>query len=348
MSTASEPLRGRRLLAWCLGTAAAAALLLASFAPLFDPGRLHVQDMYVDQVGYINTARTLAESGVLQNGVIFPSRLDAPRFHVHMPGHSTMLALSYLVFGFGVWTTLLPSLIGFVLSSVGTFLIGNRLGGRTSGALGALLFMLFPANITYAFTAMAEMTFTCACVSVVALFVYLPQRRRWIAPPLLLIAPFLFRESGAFLILPLALMVLRDSGPLRAAASVFGSVASLWLVNRWQIASGKLAASLAWVSDGRYNYGDAFAEPPARLSASEWLDALGHNTARNLDLLSESLRQRPGELMPWCMYVLFAIAGLALLGGVLSRRARPFALGAGGLMLLVFVLSVTLYDVKLH
>jgi len=339
---------GRTLLFWCLGIAALAVLVLTAYASLFQPSRFHVQDMYVDQAGYIMTARILAETGELRNGVLFPAQLDDPSFHVHMPGHSLTLSLFYRLFGFGVFQSLLPSLVSFVLAAVGTFLIGNRLDGRASGAFAAALFVLFPANVAYAFTAMAELTFTLACVATVALFVHLPARRRWLAPPLLLVLPFLFRESGAFLIVPLALLVLREHGLPRAAATTLGSIASLWLVNRWQIASGKLAASLAWVTGGGYNYGDAFADPAPGLSASQWFDALARNVERNLAILEETFAKSPGELMPWCLYVMFGLAAIAIAGGAVRARRSPFALGAGLLMLLVFVLSVALYDVKLH
>ena len=344
----SERVTGRALAGWCAGVAGLAALVLALYGPLFEPSRLHVQDMYVDQVGYVRTARLLADTGELRNGALFPSQLERPAFYVHMPGHSATLALAYAAFGWSVFATLLPSLVSFVLAAVGTFLIGNRVGGRWSGGLAALTFCLFPANVAYAFTAMAELTFTLACVLAVALFLHLPARRRWLAPPLLLVVPFLFRESGAFLIVPLALVVLRECGWLRAGAATLGSVVTLGLVNRWQIASGKLAASLAWVTEGSYNYGDAFPEPRPSLSAAQWVEALASNTARNLDLLGEAFAKRPGELMPWCLFALFALAGVASVGGALRFRRAPFALGAGLLMLLVFVLSVTLYDVKLH
>jgi hypothetical protein len=84
------------------------------------------------------------------------------------------------------------------------------------------------------------------------------------------------------------------------------------------------------------------------MSASEWFAALGDNVERNLGLLEQHFAKDPGELMPWCLYAMFAIAAVAVVGGATRARRAPFALGAGLLMLLVFVLSIALYDVKLH
>lgn len=338
----------RRQLPWILGVAGFAVLVLLAYAPLFKLDRLHVQDMYVDQAGYITTARLFADTGRFENGIILPSQILADSYHVHMPGHSTVLALSYLVFGFSVLSTLLPSLIGYVLTTVCAFLIGDRLYGRRAGALSAALVALFPANIVYAYTAMAEMTFTASVALATTVFVYLrPERRTW-APCLLLTVPFLFRESAAFVILPMALMILRERGLLRASLASGATVASLWLVNRWQIASGKVAASLAWVTEGGFNYANAFAKPPEPLSGSEWLAKLGENVDRNLHLLDLAFDKRPGELMPWCLVMLFVLAGLALIAGMTRIRREGFALGAALLLVLLFGLSVALYDVKLH
>jgi hypothetical protein len=345
---APEKEPGRGLAVWILLVAAFAVTVLLVHAPLFKLDRLHIQDMYVDQAGYITTARILADTGELRNGILLPSQIENEGFHVHMPGHSASLAASYVLFGFGVLQTLLPNLLSFVLATVGVFLIGQRLYGRRAGALAAALFALFPANIVYAFTAMAELTFTAAVVTAFLVFVHLPRRWQPFAACVLLIGPFLFRESGAFVILPMALLILRARGIGAAVLASGLSVASLYLVNRWQIANGKIAASLAWVTEGGFNYGDPFAPPPEPLSTSQWFDAVGNNFARNLHLLGKHFEKSPGELMPWCLYVLFAIAAIALVAGILRIRRDLFPLGAALLLALVFLLSVALYDVKLH
>jgi hypothetical protein len=48
-----------------------------------------------------------------------------------------------------------------------------KLYGKYVATAAALLFVFFPANITYALTAMAEMTLVAAAVIAFAIFVYL-------------------------------------------------------------------------------------------------------------------------------------------------------------------------------
>jgi len=341
-------LRGLPLLFWALTIAVAAGWILALFSSLYKPERLHVQDMYVDQLGYITTARWLHDTGELRNGVLIPSQVANPDFRPYMPGHFYALAASYSVLGFSTFSTLLPSLASYVLVAVGLFLVGNKLYGPWSGTLAAFAFALYPADITYAFTAMAELTFTLAGLTAIAVFLHLPRRLWPFAPPVLLVLPFLFRESGAFLIVPLALLVWRARGPWWAALATGGSVVSLKLINAWQIADGKLAASLAWVTTDGFNYNDAFPPPAPELSTSALLSAIGDNTVRNLGLLKELLADWPGELMPVGLIVILALVPLLLIGGAVRWRADPVPLGAGLLLLLVLTLALTLYDAQAH
>lgn len=343
-----ESARGRSLVLGALAAALFAALWLAANAGLYNLDQLHVKFMYVDQAGYILSARILAATGELKNGVVFPAQIDSPDFYVHMPGHVVALATSYALFGWGIAQTLLPSVVGYVLGAVLVFLVGNRLYSLRAGLIATLLFCAFPANVAYSFTAMAELTFTCACIAAIAAFVHLPPRLLAWGPPLLLVLPFLFRESAAFLILPMAWCIVRVQGWRGAALASAGSVASLWAVNRWQIASGKVAASLAWVTEGSFNYGDAFAEAPEPLAAGEWLPALWKNVVLNLRHLEGHVSTFPGELMPWALYGALGIATLAFGLGLPRRRVDPFAFGAGVLMVFVVLLAVTVYDAKAH
>jgi 4-amino-4-deoxy-L-arabinose transferase-like glycosyltransferase len=340
--------RGKALLLWCVAAAGIAAIVLAANAPLYNIGQLHTKFMYVDQAGYILSARILAATGELKNGVVFPAQIDNPDFYVHMPGHVVALATSYRLLGWGIFQTLLPSMLAYIAGAVGVFQIGNRLYGSRAGLLAATLFALFPANIAYGFTAMAELTFTCACILALVIFVHVGRRLLPFAPPILLALPFLFRETGAFLIIPMALCVLHVRGWRSAAGASLGSVVTLWTLNRWQIASGKVAASLAWVTEGSFNYGNAFAEPPPALTMGGWLAALGDNIGLNLRHLQGHVSQFPGELMPWALYGVALVLLPVLWIGIARRKRDPFALGAGLLMVFVAVLAVTVYDAKAH
>ena len=265
-----------------------------------------------------------------------------------MPGHVVLLAASYALFGFGVLSSLLPSLLAYVVATAGVFLLGNRLYGVRAGALAAVLFAFFPANLVYSFIAMADVTFVAAGVLAMTAFVHLPRRWLPLGPPLLLVLPFLFRETGAFLVLPMALCVLRVRGLVPAVFASAASVVSLWAVNRWQTASGKLQASLAWVTEGGFNYGDAFAPPPRELTGSEWVEALLANAGLNLGYLREQFGTWPGELVPLAL-VAFALLMLGTSAVALGRLHRdPFALGAAGLMVFLTLLALFAYDAKTH
>ena len=341
-------LRGLPLLFWTLTVALAAGWLLTLLSGPFQPDELHVQDMYVDQLGYITTARILSDTGELRNGVLIPSQIENPRFRPYMPGHFYALAASYGTLGYGTFPTLLPSFVSYVLVAALVFLVGNRWYGRWAGALATALFALHPAVITYSFTAMAELTFTAAGMLALAAFAALPRRAWTFAPPLLLAIPFLFRETGAFLIIPLGLLIWRARGLVAALLATGGSVVTLKLINSWQIADGKLAASMAWVTRGGFNYDDAFAPPEPDLSIGEFLAAVGNNTDRNLGLLKTLLSDWPGELMPIGLVLVLAVLPLLLIGGLARRRSDPFPLGVGLLLLLVLGLTLTIYDVQAH
>jgi len=353
MSATNSP-EVRPARASALGAAAAvvvAAAILALYTPLFQPWRLHVHDYGIDQLGYITSARVFADTGELRNGVLMPSQIDNPGFRVHMPGHTSLLAASYRLLGWGAWPTVLPGLASYLLTVLLTFLTGARLYGRPAGVLAATLVALFPAQIAYAFTAMAEPTFGLAAMAAISAFVFLPLRLRPWALPLLLAGPFLFRESGAFLALPLGILLLRSHGVMRTSLSLAASVAVLFLLNRWQIATGKVAASVAWISAGGFNYRDATASAP-ELSAFEWLSALLANTGRNSSLIGKQLVDLPGELIPACLVALVLLAFTTIAGGARRRlptgRRDVFPLAAGLLMLLVMTLTVVLYDAQHH
>ena len=195
----------------------ATGVLLALAAPLVDLSRLHLGLLsFNDQVGYVAIARRLLDEGSLNASIIYPSTLlqGASRDYLYMPGHYFVLAASYFLFGFGAWQSLLPNLAAYALSALGVYLIAQRLYDRNVGLTAAILFLLFPPNIVYAFSAMSEMTRLAASVLAVGVFVYLPPRWRFWSGPWLLAIPVFFRETELSL-LPLMALLLNDQ-PLRA------------------------------------------------------------------------------------------------------------------------------------
>jgi hypothetical protein len=164
-----------------------------------------------DAVGYTTAARSLLDSRRIVAHIVYPSLLSqeaATKSVLYMPGYYYVLAAWYRLIGFGATQSILCSNALYVLSAVCTYLMGLRFYNRRTALLAALFFMIFPANLYFASTAMSEMAVVASAALALCAFVHLPQRwMAWLGPVLLLL-PFLFRETGAFLALPMAVILL--------------------------------------------------------------------------------------------------------------------------------------------
>src|SRR5262249_3929997 len=150
-----------------------------------------------DQVGYITTARKLAETGRLSSSCHYPSLLSqqTTKDYLYMPGFYCLLAGSYRLFGYGVLQSELPSLVCCAASTLLTYRVAPRVYGRRVGLLASLLVAAYPPHLVFAFTAMMETPVVAAAMAALCAFVYLPRERRPYLTPLVLIIPFLFRET---------------------------------------------------------------------------------------------------------------------------------------------------------
>ena len=302
-------------LAGCLAVALVASLILLSLSQLQDLDRLHVSGQAVglnDQAGYITTARWLADTGELRSHLIYPAYVDEPRWRLYMPGQYCALAAAYKVFGDSPLTWRIPGLVSFIVASLGVFLIGRRLFDSAAGFVAAGLFMLLPINGAFAFTAMPQLPFIAVGVSAFCAFCYLPERSRALWVPLLLVPPFLFRETGALLVIPMAWLSMRASRFGRfgsAVISVGGSVLLLAAVLAWQIRSGKGALPLNVALTGGFNYRDAFAEP-ATASLAELAVSLPRYAAHNLSVLSSNATSQWMAVEPVLLLILTGVIGL--------------------------------------
>ena len=330
--------------------AVAAVFVLLSYSAAFDPSRLHVfglESRLNDQAAYVTTARILADTGELRNGLVYPPFVDNPRSRIYMPGHYVTLALSYRLFGWSVFSSLLPSLAAFVVATVGVFWIGSRLYGATAGVLAGLIFLFFPPNIVFAFTAMAELTFVAAGVLVFAVFLWVPPRLRFYVAPLLLGVPFLYRETGALLLLPMCTLALAEPPGKRvrfALATLLGSVALLLVLYQWQAASGREAPPLTWITHGGFNYNDAAMPPAPDLSGAEWVGAILDNSLRNVRALGRSVFSAPAGFEALGLAGMLATSLLLAVGGLFRVRNDPFPAAAGGVVLASLASIVVLYD----
>ena len=308
----------RRDLLACAAIAVAATLVLLALAPVYQVEHFYVANqslMSNDQVGYLTTARWLAETGELRSHLIYPAFVREPRWRLYMPGQYYVLAAGYLLFGDGPIAWRLPAMIGFVLASVGLYLIGRRFHGASAGAAAALLFMAFPPVVAFAFTAMPQLPFTAACVTAFCVFSYLPVRWRTWSIPILLTGPFLFRETGSFLVIPMAVVSLATGGRRewrRVFAALACSVLLLYGLLAWQISSGKGALQL----DGSgFNYANAFSPPAPPMTVARYVQSLSANLSRNMGVLQRhATRDRYRVLHPTLF--LCALALLAIIRGV--------------------------------
>ena len=310
--------RSRLLRSPALGSALVAllaVLVLLTLAQLQDLDRLHVGGQTLglnDQIGYITTARWFADTGELRSHLIYPAYVDEPRWRLYMPGQYCVLAAAYKAFGDHPLTWRLPALVSFVMASVGVFLIGRRIFSGAAGLVAAILFMLLPINGAYAFTAMPQLPFCAAGVLSFCAFCYLPERTRAFWVPLLLVPPFLFRETGALLVIPMAWLSMhpgRASRVGRLLASVGGSMVLLAAVLAWQIHSGKGSLPLDVALTEGFNYADAFS-PAGAASLAELLGALPSYALRNLSTMLSSATSRWMAFEPLIVMLLAAILGL--------------------------------------
>ena len=343
-------------------------LLLGSrFVDLGEISIHGMRDTLNDQVGYISVARNFLQTGQLESSIIYPSFLGqvATKSYLYMPGHYFALAASYKLFGFGVWQSLLPSMVAYVVAGLAVLFAASRLYGRRIGIGAAVLFLLCPLNLVYALTAMAEMTLIAAATLAFALFVHLPTRWRVLVGPVLLILPLLFRETGVLVAVPmLALIGIRRDG-LRLRASVlfvFATAVVALALLRSDISIGRPSLFLVNIfsANDMAVYGDAFSLQAIHPTLAQWIHvpfAKAWFNARQLGTLLAS------DARPWMLFSaaswpdsaesIFEATGLALvisgipLGAVagLWRRRDPFSIGTAALIGTLVIAVLFVYTV---
>jgi 4-amino-4-deoxy-L-arabinose transferase-like glycosyltransferase len=368
--------RGDNPVAWldCLWVALAAIAVLAAGALRMDVSPLHVTALN-DQVVYVSVARNLAERGVFDGNILYPATLwqGARRSFIQMPGQMLALAASFKLFGFGTLQAMLPSLAAYVASAVCLFWIGARRYGRASGFLASAWLMAVPAQLYFAFTAMAESTLVAAALLALAGFLALPPAWRPVAGPLLLALPFVCRETGALMVLPMIGAVATTPGWDRrrrlAGAGLCLALAVAWLgaIAASPLAAGRpsvLRANLLGATD-RYVYYDAAGQRAfAAATAGDLARGVAANVRHNLSILwhgalawtslhGEDARARAVSLL-WGrafgkesgLHWTLAMAGMVACLLVGGRRPRDgFALGAAAMALAAMLLVVAVYNV---
>lgn len=330
-----------QLLLDSIGLVGIGTVILLIGAQLIDTSRIHVSLLsFNDQVGYIATARGLVDTGVATGHLIFPSMLfqNASKSYSYMPGHYYALALFYRLFGYGVWQSLLPNLLSLLLTVVCTYLIAVRWFRRGTALLAALIVLLFPAHLVYAFSAMSELTRLAVTTLALCVFVYLPTRRQPWLGPLLIVPAFLFRETGALLLLPMGLFILFATPRLNWRPAVLFAVLSVVLVGLTFIsplAAGRQSLVPSFVFDRSYTtmYTDALAvQAQGTRSWLSWGYALLIKFVGNIFSIGKNFISEGTSFLMLSLAAIFVGTGIATESGFKHKNlfflaSALFALG---------------------
>ena len=122
-------------------------------------------------------------------------------------------------------------MVAMVIAGIALFLSGSGCNGRDTATIATFrVFLLFPANIVYAVTAMSETTLIAAALVAFAIFVHLPFKWRVGMGPLLLVLPLIVRETGIVIAIPFAFMIWAGGGTWRTRATLLFTLLSTLVV----------------------------------------------------------------------------------------------------------------------
>ena len=352
-----EALRMRNILADLLGIVLTATLIL--IAGNSAVGRRQIRGIVDnDAVGYVTAARHLANTGEIVSHVIYPSTLSQPvtKTRLYMPGYYWNLAAIYKLFGYGMRQSLFVSEFAYTLGAVCTYLIGMRFFDRKTALVAAGFFLVYPANIYFAQTAMAETSVVAAAAVAFCGFVHLPRRwMPWVGP-LFVLLPFLYRETGAFLAVPMAVVLLMSPGSAgRGYLHNFGqaglflglSIVLLGALYASPVSKGRPSLITLDIflpdADAERIYRDSVAWDELKPTPREWRQTLARRFVENCKAMLRRYDRRKREAtIPMTLPLLAAIP-IGLAWGIWKRD--PIALGASALLLVTLCFVCTFYSV---
>jgi len=334
-----------------IGVACLAVSVLILSYVLLDAGVLHVSALGMalsDQVGYLQMARNFAENGNLESGVIYPSTLnqEASRSYLYMPGYYVFLGLSMKLFGGEA--ILLPGYLSFVAAALCLYLIGSRLYRRAVGLIAAVLFCLFPSHVIFANTVMSEVPFLAATLLAFCLFVYTPEKYKFYAPPLLLALPFVFRETGALLVIPMMLMLVdwkNSQYALKMCGTLLASIMVLVLIYSLDFSSGRPSLLAPTLLSGGFSaiYSDAFWMPPLDLSWMDYSRFMMINLTQNVGQMAKGIQNDFLTFEVLTLVMTFSLAVMLMMHPILLKKWDPLLVGVILMLAATLALILTLY-----
>ncbi|MFE3609699.1 hypothetical protein [Streptomyces goshikiensis] len=250
--------------------------------------------------------------------------------------HGLYYLLMHGVFGLwdgGLWALRLPSVAATALAAAGVAAIGHRLAGERAALCAGAVYAVLPPVQMYA----QEGRSYALVAAAVAWATYLMLRERWVAYTVVLLLGCWLHEFAVLALLAHAFTAGRSRGWRWSAGVVLALLLPLAVVSVRQA-----ERQLGWL--GRPSWQDWAAY--AVVAAAALLLARGAErelvrVALPLVLLPPGLLMVISLINPWYVdrYVLYALAGLALLAGARLARARArWAWAAVAALLVPFAL----------
>ncbi|MFF4453575.1 hypothetical protein [Streptomyces goshikiensis] len=250
--------------------------------------------------------------------------------------HGLYYLLMHGVFGLwdgGLWALRLPSVAATALAAAGVAAVGHRLAGERAALLAGVVYAVLPPVQMYA----QEGRSYALVAAAVAWATYLMLRERWVAYTVVLLLGCWLHEFAVLALLAHAFTARRARGWRWSAGVVVTLLLPLAVVSVRQA-----ERQLGWL--GRPSWQDWAAY--GVVAAASLLLARGAErelvrVALPLVLLPPGLLMVVSLINPWYVdrYVLYALAGLALLAGARLARARAWwAWGLAAALLVPFAL----------
>ncbi len=249
-------------------------ILILFFFFFFDANNLHFVPPFLnDQMGYISVARHLIDYGhfILEGkfqgigSMVMPGLLNETNSRLYMPGFYIFLSISYWAFGDHSYSFILPSMISYLGTIALIYIVVKKLYDLKTAILSSLIFMFFPFNLLFATLAMSEMTVVFFSFLSFTIVIFLPSKIRPFLIPLLIIIPYLFRQTSCYLLIPI-LAYLYDEKNINKVWQmlliVIASAIGCHFVDIWQKNEGLYKISfLKMLINGQWvNYSDAFSD----------------------------------------------------------------------------------------
>ncbi|MCJ1680743.1 hypothetical protein MTF65_26030 [Streptomyces sp. APSN-46.1] len=254
--------------------------------------------------------------------------------------HGLYYLLMHGVFGLwdgGLWALRLPSVAATALAAAGVAAVGHRLAGGRAALLAGAVYAVLPPVQMYA----QEGRSYALVAAAVVWATYLMLRERWVPYAVVLLLGCWLHEFAVLALLAHAFTAWRSRGWRWSAGAVVALLLPLALVSARQ-AERQLGwlGRPSWQDWAAYGVVAALALLLARGAPAPSRELV--RVALPLVLLPPGLLMVISLVHPWYVdrYVLYALAGLALLAGARAARVRLVRVRAGWQWALVAALLV--------